>query len=673
MRITKLTLHDFLNHAHSELELGGLTLITGGNNAGKSAIKDALQFLLTGTARTTDKRGAGAEDLKRVGGIAMEVLGEIEVGKRALQVARQAGSLEVNSEGVTWGGKMAEKQDQLHKLLGADGRVIKACLHAGSLPELPPKEQEALLFDLMALEFEASTIMELLHKGGCHKADAKLLWHPDLEELRGAGEAKLESGAYGHEVFQFLYQEAYDARKDWRKRAKELRATATREQDAETAVSTATPALMAIIKDVPLKVVELETQLATLRARRDELLTRVAKAKERQSTLSVSTVKAALAEELEEFKTVVAWQAKRQELIGTQDLGKVLAALREGVREGDAKVSLTTARARALRDTAAKFRGKATCPLMGDACPLEGVRLGYVVTVLETRAESGEQTAGHERVELEGLNGKLAAVQELHDTRGRTQAQVQEAVDRSEKLLMDLEIVELEDMPALEQELTELTRRVEAGPARIQVVKDWGAQLERTTDSLAKAAAAEKSLASWERLCKALGPKGIRARAIAGPLKELEAKINARLNEYSPGHRVELTSTEGFELRVYGPGNADCPLPIKGLSTSERLRVGVALQDALSHLTGLRFLLIDNMDMLDADNEWRLFATLEGMAADYDSIVVIATMDSDHPLPNPGQGWTVYWLKDGAVESEYNKSDKVAHAHKGEQHESPLG
>jgi hypothetical protein len=85
--------------------------------------------------------------------------------------------------------------------------------------------------------------------------------------------------------------------------------------------------------------------------------------------------------------------------------------------------------------------------------------------------------------------------------------------------------------------------------------------------------------------------------------------------------------------------------------------VGVALQDALCHLTGLKFLLIDNMDMLDADNEWLLFATLEGMAADYDSIVVIATMDDDHTLPNPGQGWQVYWLKNGAVESHYGRGD----------------
>lgn len=650
MRISKLTLHDFLNHKHTELKLGGLTLIAGGNNVGKSAVKDAVQMLLTGTARTTDKRGAGAEDLTRVGTDGFELTAELEVNAKQVKVRRAKGELDVATD-VTWGGTATARQDELQKLLGADGRVIKACLHAGSLPELPPKEQEALLFDLMALEFEASTIMELLHKGGCHKADAKLLWHPDLEELRGAAEARLESGAYSHEVFQLLYQEAYDARKEARKRAKELGAAATRERDAETTTGMDTPALMAVKEDVPTKVVQLEAQLATLRAQRDELLTRLAKAKERQSTLSIGTLKAALAEEREELETAVAWDTKRRELIGTEDLGKTLAGLRGGVLEWEAKVTLTTARARALRDTAAKFRGKPTCPLTGEQCPLEGVRRDNVVKVLEARAETEEQTAGHERVELEGLTAKLARFQELHDRKGRTQAQILVAINRSEKLLVDLDSVELENVPAMEQELTELSQRVDAGPARIQMVKDWGVQLERTKESQAKATAAESSLASWERLCKALGPKGIRARAIAGPLEELELGINSRLHEYSPGHRVELTSKEGFDLRVYGPGNADRPLPIKGLSTSERLRVGVALQDALCHLTGLRFLLIDNMDMLDADNEWRLFATLEGMAADYDSIVVIATMDEGHTLPNPGQGWQVYWLKNGAVES----------------------
>lgn len=653
MRISKLTLHDFLNHAHSELELGGLTVVAGPNNAGKSAIKDAIQMLLTGTARTTDKRGAGAEELTRVGSNGFELTALLEVTRggtiTAAEVRRAKGELDVRTD-VTWGGSIGLRQEELHKLLGADGRVITACLHAGSLPELPPKEQEALLFDLMALEFDAAAVMELIKGHGCTAEDMRLLWHPDLEEFRGLNDAKLPSGTYSHEVFELLYHEAYSARTAVRKRAKELEAIATREREAENQAGLDTPALLAIKEDVPGKLIQLEAQLATLRAQRDEILTRLTRAQEHQGGLSVTTLKAAVREEQKELKAAVAWEAKWRELLGTEGkLETFLPGLREGVREWEAKLSLTTARVRALTDTAAKFGGRPICPLTKEQCPLDGVRRKNVVKVLTERAEVEEQARGHQAVELEGLKAKLARVEELQAAKGRKAARIRAELEQSKKLLADRETMEAVDLTALEEELTELTRRVEAGPGRIKMVEEWGAQLERTKESGHKAAVAEQELSAWERLCKALGPKGgVRARAIAGPLKELEARINARLHEYSPSHRVELTSGEGFELRVYGPGSADYPLPIKGLSTSERLRVGIALQDALCHLTGLRFLLIDNVDMLDARNRNKLMETLDTMRPDYDTIVVLATMDSQEEALGAPPTRT-YWVERGTV------------------------
>jgi DNA repair exonuclease SbcCD ATPase subunit len=650
MRVSRLILHDFLNHAHSELELSGLTVVAGGNNAGKSSIKDALQFLLTGTARTTDRRGAGAEDLKRVGGTHMEVTGNLDVGGREMVVTRSKGELDVRTD-MTWGGKLAEKQSELHKLLGADGRVIRACLHAGSLPELPPAEQEELLFDLMGLEFSPAAIVKLLEEHGCEARDTQLLWAQGMDVMRGAGDAKLPSGPYSFEVFKLLNQEAYNARKETRKASKLRNAAVLKEEAGEAALIQAIPAL-AGIEDPELKATTLEAQLATLRSRRDALVAQVAKLQDRPDTEGKREELTAELRELEaELETAAQWESSKAELFGTQELVKLTTRMERAREKADQEVGLSKAKVKALLETAATFKKRPTCPLMGRECPLKDDAKESLVRGLQNRAKLfKDEDLAKAAESLAKTMEILTPLRELNANKGRDQATIQTGVDRvrAELRMLTTEVAEKADTEALELELAELTARVEAAPVKIQTVRTYGTQRTKTVEARTAAETAQAELDSWERLCKALGPKGIRGHAMQEPLKKLTESINTRLHEYSPGHRIELLGADGFELRVYGPDSGDKALPIKGLSTSERLRVGVALQDAFCHLTGLRFLLVDNVDMLEPVNLACLMETLAKMAKDYDSIVVLAPAGSkDEALGAPPA--RTYWVEHGVV------------------------
>lgn len=650
MLVNRLILHDFLNHAHSELELAGLTVVAGGNNAGKSGIKDAIQFLLTGTARTTDKRGAGAEELKRVGGTHMEVAGNLDVGGREVAVTRSKGELDVRTD-VTWGGKMAEKQDALHKLLGADSRVIRACLHAGSLPELPPAEQEELLFDLMAMEFSPATIMALLEGHGCETGDLKLIWTGDQEALRGAGDARLESGSYSFEVFKLLKDEAFNARKEARKTSKARTAAVLKEEAAEAGLIQATPAL-AGIEDPELKATTLEAQLATLRLQRDELVVRVSKLQDRPDTEGKHEELTAELRELdEELEKTAQWESRRAELFGVQKLAPLTTRLESNRQDAEQAVGLVRAKVKALKETAATFQKRTTCPLMDRECPLKDDAKARLVQGLKDRAEVfTKEDLTREQDKLTQTMEVLTPLRELNADKGRDKATVLADVARAGAELKKLstEVVEEVDAEALERELIELTARVEGGPAKVSMVRTYGVQRAKTVGARTAAEIALVAFGSWERLCKALGPGGIRGQAIQEPLKKLEARVNARLGEFSPDHRVEFLGPEGFELRVYGPDSGDRALPIKGLSTSERLRVGVALQDALCHLTGLRFLLVDNVDMLDPGNRNRLMETLGTMAKDYDTIMVLATVGTKAEVQDL-ELTRCYWVEHGTV------------------------
>jgi len=51
MKLENLTLKNFLNHREASLELGHINIFAGENGTGKSAIKDAVLFALTGITR----------------------------------------------------------------------------------------------------------------------------------------------------------------------------------------------------------------------------------------------------------------------------------------------------------------------------------------------------------------------------------------------------------------------------------------------------------------------------------------------------------------------------------------------------------------------------------------------------------------------------------------------
>ena len=91
MKLRELRLHDFLNHRDTTIRFGGMTVIAGPNAAGKSAIKDAIEMVFTGAARTTDKAGRGSQALVSVGRPNFTVTAEVEVKGEVYTITRAKG------------------------------------------------------------------------------------------------------------------------------------------------------------------------------------------------------------------------------------------------------------------------------------------------------------------------------------------------------------------------------------------------------------------------------------------------------------------------------------------------------------------------------------------------------------------------------------------------------
>jgi exonuclease SbcC len=131
---------------------------------------------------------------------------------------------------------------------------------------------------------------------------------------------------------------------------------------------------------------------------------------------------------------------------------------------------------------------------------------------------------------------------------------------------------------------------------------------------------------------------------IIGRLQEL---VNSRLSMLTAGkYSIEFKIAKDFEILVTA-GDATTSLAL--LSDSERMRVGIVLQDALNGLTGMRLMIIDAAEMLDPENKQLLIGMLLQIRDDYDTIIVISTL-GETQLKNPGiPGLSVYLVEDGTV------------------------
>lgn len=166
----RLYLRNFMSYGEpgEEINLRGIRLacISGNNGEGKSALLDAITWVLWGVARGTDLRGAGADDLIRTGSDEVQVVLEFEVGVDLWRVDRnrrrgKVGNLALSRhDGDDWvnasGATTANTQRLINTLLGLDYQTFinSAFLLQGRADEFSRQgasDRKRILGDILGL------------------------------------------------------------------------------------------------------------------------------------------------------------------------------------------------------------------------------------------------------------------------------------------------------------------------------------------------------------------------------------------------------------------------------------------------------------------------------------------------------------------------------------------
>lgn len=175
MRLTALTLTSFRSYTETTLTLDApRVLFAGVNGAGKSTIREAVRWLLTGHCAVTDARGVGADLLA-------------PAGSRFVQVA---------ATGLPFETLTRTRNNGIHELRVAD------------LTGEPTYQQQALFDRIGALPAAVEAVLDTEHFLRLHHADAKALVLALLNVQIPLGEETLTLDA-----IEARYQQAFDARK----------------------------------------------------------------------------------------------------------------------------------------------------------------------------------------------------------------------------------------------------------------------------------------------------------------------------------------------------------------------------------------------------------------------------------------------------------------------------
>jgi DNA repair exonuclease SbcCD ATPase subunit len=610
MKIKSIQLEDFTRYQTLAADLPNqVSIIVGHNAAGKTSILDAIAYAVANRCARTDKGGRGAEAMIRSGATEAQVMLSIDGnGSGELRMGRTIpGGLWLEGHD----GNATTLQGVLNGFLGVDEHTASLALSSTDFIDLSPADQKRVLLSLLGLQGQTrDDIIKMI------AAEIEPDKAPAAIKMLDAAPAACYEGSTG-EVFQTLYKHFFELRKNTKRRVKDLGETPKPAVKQDLPDKEEVLTLLRTLRD---KVTELNTAVALInngRQRRQKLVNEIEHV---TRLLEGARDTAAAGRELASVEAEISELAGNiRELFGRSD---ELTAAVEAIDNADKQCPLAPG---LVTCTLTKPKRQAIVTDLSEkaaGAKAEAVKLESAMDLLLPRqSELKELAAGPNKTELEG---KREALQADLDAEGGTD----------------------KDPAELEKELAELHERIEKGENILaEINKQQGVQ-GALFEQEAERERLSVTVAVLEDLVSVLSPKGLPGRILAETIGPVQAAADAKLRALTGGqYSLEMILEPDFDILISHEG---VQTRLKHLSSSERLRVGLVLQDILVGLSGLRLLVIDNADILDPENRGLLFDWLLSARDDFDQVILLSTISQEVVNPHI-EGVGMYLLQDGQL------------------------
>lgn len=589
MKISNIKLINFRSHRMSEISFDkDINFVFGSNGSGKTSILEAISWALLGRNSRTDKRGAGSNRLITKGeGRSMVELEVDEVGKITRSIPH---SLEV--EGVE--GNKTEKQNAILEGIGISEDKIYSALNSSEFLDLKSKEKKAFLFDMTDLKITTSNIRN--------------------EFINWCKENSVENGG---EIFdKYVNVEI----KSTEKIDSINESMVSKRRKIKRDIKSCKELLKEEDKNLPEGyTVESEDKL------REEISD--LENEERELIKDKSNYVA----EKKKLDEILNSDVAKEDIDDLEDKKDKYEKLLNNLRDKRVELKGDISSVSRIYNTLKNWKGE--CPILPKElnidCPissddLEKPKKSYKKKndKLKTKIDKIEKRISNGSKMIKEVKSKIKESRNKVSKKDK-----EEAKSKLNKLNNQYDKSEIEKgLKTIKNELKKkrnLLTKVLAAKNREKEKRKKAEKLERL----------EKELEEVKIMADAFSPNGIKSLILYKLLEPIREKAQERMQGLTRGeYEMDIRMVED-DLKVF-LGKNNMEVEYQDLSSSEKLMCQIVVQDIINGMTGLDFLIVDNVDTLDKENRKSFYNLLRSISDEYDMIISLCTgeafnMDED--------------------------------------------
>lgn len=617
IKIDKIIIKGFKKIKKAKVELSpGANLFLGHNEEGKTSLEDAIIYALTDSIQGQPK-GAFIEavnDQCKTASVVISGQAETEPFqiKRTLASTNRSGPSPV----------------QVGAQLGVDPHILSACLDSAYYFDLDPAYQKKLIIKALGLKPTETDAMNAFEERGYADNDREKSWNEDIIE---------EIGTLGWDAG---YNMAYNLRREAGQTIKALKGDQPKliTQVAMGGKDVPIDAIMATHKEKPLADQE-EKHKTRLKQLHEELggIKALSKADKEEAEKQLSEYQAEKVRIEEQPKWTGEDSAKAKQL-------------KIAKKKFDAKVKEDIAALESLIENAEKLLAKNKENWKSDLkCPISD-KSGHEM------CPAVEPDWSQQQKEIDGLVTKIQAVEEKNFPEQDIWDALSEKASACKDNIAHREIPE-KDIKELEEKLEnaapETGERKEALEISIEAIEEkvehlrlgqsaitWNQATQKTLDTTqAKIEEAEAKREHYDELCKLLAPDGIPGELVSEKL----GALNARLKKHEEMMGVSIQFLDDLSLV-----QAD-KKQLWTLGGAETSRVKMAVAEAISYVTGVGLLLLDELNISVAADSARVRAWLIDIGKTTQIVAAAATNAAGPPTVPKNSPVRMFWAEGGCI------------------------